>query len=175
MPKSPLFHQRFYAELKRRRVFRVMALYGATSFAVLEAADILIPMMGMSDAVTRAVASLLLLGFPIAIILDWPFELTPEGVQRTAEATPGERSEIITAPASKRWPSGLLALEGEADLAFQWLNKARVYGDPGLAEVVAENGFEGIHSDPRWLPFLENLGRSDEQLALIEFEVTVPG
>jgi serine/threonine protein kinase/Tfp pilus assembly protein PilF len=68
----------------------------------------------------------------------------------------------------------VLALRGEADRAFEWLDKAVQYNDPGLSEIAATNLFTNIHDDPRWLPFLESIGRSPEQLAAIEFEVTLP-
>jgi TPR repeat protein len=45
------------------------------------------------------------------------------------------------------------AFRGEADKAFEWLDKAVEYGDRGLAEIVTENLFDKIHADPRWLPF----------------------
>ena len=67
MADRPPRHQRFFAELKRRRVFRVMALYGAASFAVLQAVDLLVPVLGLSDSVTQGVAVLLLVGAPLAI------------------------------------------------------------------------------------------------------------
>ncbi|MGH8213790.1 MAG: hypothetical protein ACREPP_11240, partial [Rhodanobacteraceae bacterium] len=60
---------------------------------------------------------------------------------------------------------------GEADPAFAWLDKAVEYQDPGLSEIVTENLFEKIHSDPRWLPFLRKLGKAPEQLAKIKFSV----
>ena len=63
---------------------------------------------------------------------------------------------------------------GEADPAFAWLDKAVEYGDPGLAEIVTENLFDKIHADPRWLPFLRKVGKAPEQLAKIEFKVTLP-
>jgi TolB-like protein/Tfp pilus assembly protein PilF len=66
------------------------------------------------------------------------------------------------------------AFRGDADKAFEWLDKAVQYKDPGLADVVAENLFDNIHSDPRWLPFLRKLGRAPEQLAKIQFKVTLP-
>ena len=66
------------------------------------------------------------------------------------------------------------AFRGEADKAFEWLDKAVAYGDPGLAEIVTENLFDNIHSDPRWLPFLRKIGKAPEQLAKIEFKVTLP-
>jgi adenylate cyclase len=48
------------------------------------------------------------------------------------------------------------------------------YQDPGLADIVTENLFDNIHSDPRWLPFLRKIGRAPEQLAKIQFKVTLP-
>jgi tetratricopeptide (TPR) repeat protein len=66
------------------------------------------------------------------------------------------------------------AYRGEADKAFEWLDKAVEYGDPGLAEIVSENLFDNIHKDPRWLPFLRKVGKAPEQLAKIEFKVPLP-
>jgi tetratricopeptide (TPR) repeat protein len=63
------------------------------------------------------------------------------------------------------------AFRGETDKAFEWLDKAVQYQDGGLSEIVAENLFDNIHSDPRWLPFLRKLGRAPEQLAKIEFKM----
>ncbi len=59
----------------------------------------------------------------------------------------------------------------EADRAFEWLDKAVEYNDPGLSEIPSAILFTNIHDDPRWLPFLESIGKSPEQLAAIEFEV----
>jgi TolB-like protein/Flp pilus assembly protein TadD len=66
------------------------------------------------------------------------------------------------------------AYRGEADQAFEWLDKAVEYGDTGLGEIVTENLFDKIHADPRWLVFLRKIGKSPEQLAKIEFKVTQP-
>ena len=66
------------------------------------------------------------------------------------------------------------AYRGEADKAFEWLDKAIEYGDGGLGEIVTENLFDKIHADPRWLPYLRKIGKAPEQLAKIEFKVTLP-
>jgi TolB-like protein/Flp pilus assembly protein TadD len=66
------------------------------------------------------------------------------------------------------------AFRGEADKAFAWLDKAVEYADSGLGEIVTENLFDNIHADPRWLPFLRKVGKAPEQLAKIEFKVTLP-
>jgi TolB-like protein/class 3 adenylate cyclase/Flp pilus assembly protein TadD len=60
---------------------------------------------------------------------------------------------------------------GDADKAFEWLDKAVAYQDPGFGEIVTENLFDKIHSDPRWLPFLHKIGRAPDQLAKIEFKM----
>jgi tetratricopeptide (TPR) repeat protein len=66
------------------------------------------------------------------------------------------------------------AFRGESDRALAWLEKAVEYGDTGLGDIVQENLFDAIRSDPRWLPFMRRIGRAPEQLAKIEFKVTLP-
>jgi hypothetical protein len=51
----------------------------------------------------------------------------------------------------------VLAFRGEADRAFEWLDKAVTYRDPGLAEIAVQPWFANLHQDPRWLPFLRKL------------------
>ena len=66
------------------------------------------------------------------------------------------------------------AYRGQAHKAFEWLDKAIAYKDTGLGEIVSETLFAGIRGDPRWLPFLRMIGKAPEQLAKIEFKVTLP-
>jgi hypothetical protein len=66
------------------------------------------------------------------------------------------------------------AFRREPDPAFEWLDKAVEYADPGLSEIVAESQFSNIHDDPRWLHFLRSIGKPPEQLAEIPFEVSLP-
>jgi tetratricopeptide (TPR) repeat protein len=68
----------------------------------------------------------------------------------------------------------VLAYRGEADRAFEWLDKAVKYKDTGLSDILLAQMFDNIQDDPRWLPFLESIGKSPEQLAAIEFKVTLP-
>jgi TolB-like protein/class 3 adenylate cyclase/Tfp pilus assembly protein PilF len=68
----------------------------------------------------------------------------------------------------------VLAFRGEVDRTFEWLDKAVQHKDPGLSQIHSQNLFSNIHDDPRWLPFLESIGKSPEQLAAIKFEVTLP-
>lgn len=110
MSERPPTLQSFFAELKRRRVFRVMAVYGAVAFVVLQVADIAFEPLGLPPWTMTFVLFLALVGFPIAVVLAWAFETTPEGVRRTLPARPEEIEELVAAPRRHRWPAGLLAL-----------------------------------------------------------------
>ena len=68
----------------------------------------------------------------------------------------------------------VLAYRGEADRAFEWLDKAVSYRDTDLGGMGIQPMFANLHADPRWLPFLRKLGMTPEQLAAIKFDVKVP-
>lgn len=85
----------FWAELRRRKVVRVAAVYGATVFVVVQAASLFLPRMGLPDWTVTLVVWLALLGFPLALVLAWAFEMTPDGVRRTeTTAGDGERAPV---------------------------------------------------------------------------------
>jgi hypothetical protein len=69
-------------ELKRRNVFRVGAAYGIVGWLLIEIASVLLPTFDAPDWVMKAFSSLVILGFPLAVILAWAFEVTPEGIKR---------------------------------------------------------------------------------------------
>ncbi len=143
MPEAPGY-QKFFAELKRRRVFRVMAVYGAVAFVVLQVADIAFPGLGLPPWALTLVLALILLGFPIAIVLAWAFEMTPEGVKRTEAAAPGEITAIVAEPAQRRWPAGLLALAGIAALmaGAWWVGRSSAPTGEGTGIVRAASANE---------------------------------
>lgn len=103
-------YQRFFAELKRRKVFRVMAVYGAVGFVLLQVVELLVPALLLPEWTYRLVTLLLIVGFPIGIVLAWAFESTPDGIQRTDSASESELAAITAAPLGKRWPAGIAAL-----------------------------------------------------------------
>jgi TolB-like protein/Flp pilus assembly protein TadD len=84
----------FFAELKRRNVYKVAVAYAIVGWLVMQIAATVVPALHLSDAITSAVVLLVILGFPIALISAWAFELTPEGLERTeaADAAPTRRS-----------------------------------------------------------------------------------
>ena len=78
----------FLDELRRRSVVRVAAVYAAVGFAVIEVVQAVFPALLFPDWLERAVVVLVLLGFPIALVIAWAFEVTPTGIKRTED--PGE-------------------------------------------------------------------------------------
>ena len=71
----------FYAELKRRNVFKVAIVYTLIAWVLLQVSDTLGPALRLPEWLLSAVAFLLILGFPVAIIFAWAFELTPDGLK----------------------------------------------------------------------------------------------
>lgn len=86
MPQPTNKPTQFWQELKRRKVFRVIAMYAATAFIIMEAGDIMLPRLGLPDWTVTFVIILLIVGFPITFILSWIFDFTPEGIKKTESA-----------------------------------------------------------------------------------------
>jgi len=89
---------RFWQELKRRKVFRVIAMYTATAFIIIEAGDIMLPRLGLPDWTVTFIIILLIIGFPIVIILSWIFDITPEGLSKTGLIKEDEDKYITDQP-----------------------------------------------------------------------------
>ena len=77
---------RLFEELKRRHVFRATAVYLVVAWVILQLADIVVPALGLPEWVMTLVLALLVLCLPLAIVLAWIFDLTPQGLQRDGES-----------------------------------------------------------------------------------------
>lgn len=78
----------FFTELRRRNVFKVGIVYIVVAWLILQVSDTLGPALHLPEWFVSAVAFLLILGFPVAIIFAWAFDLTPEGLKRETNAEP---------------------------------------------------------------------------------------
>ncbi|MEN3368574.1 MAG: hypothetical protein V7609_717 [Verrucomicrobiota bacterium] len=78
----------FFAELKRRRVYKVAAAYAIVGWILIQAAVSTFPVLLIPAWATKLVIVLVLLGFPVAIILAWAFDVTPSGIKRTDTDVP---------------------------------------------------------------------------------------
>jgi serine/threonine-protein kinase len=87
----------FFAELKRRNVYKVAVAYGVVAWLLMQIASQIFPFFDIPNWVVRLVVLLLVIGFPIALIIAWAFEVTPEGIKRTEAAdAAGQRSRGVT-------------------------------------------------------------------------------
>ncbi|HEY2800995.1 MAG TPA: tetratricopeptide repeat protein [Chthoniobacterales bacterium] len=80
----------FFAELKRRNVYKVAVAYVVVSWLLLQAASIFLPAFDAPSWVMKVLIILLLFGFPIALALSWAFEITPDGIKLESEIAPNE-------------------------------------------------------------------------------------
>src|SRR5215472_163535 len=86
----------FFSELKRRNVYKVAAAYAVVAWLLMQVASQIFPFFDIPNWVVRLVVLLLVIGFPIALIIAWAFETTPEGIKRTEVAdAAGQRSRGV--------------------------------------------------------------------------------
>src|SRR5215211_2644999 len=86
----------FFAELKRRNVYKVAVAYGVVAWLLMQIASQIFPFFEIPNWVVRLVVLFLIIGFPVALIIAWAFEVTPEGVKRTEAAdAAGQRSRGV--------------------------------------------------------------------------------
>lgn len=100
----------FIEELKRRNVFRVAVLYVVVGWLILQVTDVFTSLLPLPDWSSRLVVLLVLLGFPIALILAWAFELTPEGLRRDREVGPSSTGATVRRPKIDYFIGGALVL-----------------------------------------------------------------
>src|SRR5438876_5040565 len=76
----------FFGELKRRNVYKVAVAYAVVGWLLVQVATQVFPFFEIPNWAVRLVVLLLIIGFPIALIIAWAFEVTPEGIKRTEAA-----------------------------------------------------------------------------------------
>ena len=82
--------QSFFAELKRRNVYKVAVAYAVVAWLLIQAASILFPTFEAPPWVMKVFVAVIALGFPVALVFSWAFEITPEGIKREADVAPNE-------------------------------------------------------------------------------------
>jgi TolB-like protein len=80
----------FFAELKRRNVYKVAVAYAVVSWLLIQIATQVFPFFEIPNWAVRLVVLVLIIGFPVALILSWAFEITPQGIKRESEISPNE-------------------------------------------------------------------------------------
>src|SRR5437763_1167134 len=80
----------FFAELKRRNVYKVAVAYGVVAWLTIQAASIFLPAFNAPQWAMQVIILILVVGFPIALVFSWAFEITPEGIRRESEVEPNK-------------------------------------------------------------------------------------
>src|SRR6266850_8366965 len=80
--------ENFFAELKRRNVYKVAVAYAVVAWLVIQAASIFLPAFDAPPWVMNIFIIVIIFGFPIALALSWAFEITPEGIKLESEIEP---------------------------------------------------------------------------------------
>ncbi len=158
-----------WGELKRRNVVRVAVAYAVVSWLILQLTDVLMPLLGLPEWVDRLVFLLLVIGFPLALIFAWAFELTPEGLRKEKDV---DRAQSITPITGRKLDFAIIAVLAVALVFFvgthQW------GGETGNAEIadksIAVLPFVNMSSDPEQEYFSD--GISEELLNVLS---KIPG
>src|SRR5947208_16053334 len=114
----------FFAELKRRNVYKVAVAYAIVSWLLIQIATQVFPFFEIPNWAVRFVVLLLIIGFPIALFLAWAFEITPEGIKRAEDVDVGKS---ITHQTGRKlfWTTAVLAVVAIALFAYQfWRTKS---------------------------------------------------
>src|SRR6266403_499196 len=75
----------FFSELKRRNVYKVAVAYAVVGWLLVQVATQVFPFFDIPNWAVRLVVLAIIIGFPIALVIAWAFELTPEGLKRSED------------------------------------------------------------------------------------------
>src|SRR5256714_2795538 len=152
----------FFAELKRRNVYKVAVAYAIVAWLLIQVATQVFPFFEIPNWAVRLVVLLVILGFPIALFLAWAFEITPEGIKRAEDV---DLNQSITHRTGRKLISTTVVLGVLAAglLGFQLL-RSKSIGTPGQnASAARTEAATGSLSEKSIavLPF-ENLSRDPD-------------
>lgn len=122
----------FFKELRRRNIYKVAVTYAITGWIVMQIATSVFPALEFPQWTTQFVIILVLIGFPIALVFAWAFEITPDGLKRTSKVAVEDSLSHQTGRKLNYWIIGLLSLAVVLLLAERiWL--AGTYDSPGAS------------------------------------------
>ena len=137
----------FFAELKRRNVYRAAIAYAVVGWLLIQIATQVFPFFDIPGWVVRMVVLLLALGFPAALVVAWAYELTPEGIKRTDEVRPGQSIRRNTGRKLDFLIIGVLVLVGALLLVDRMRPSRDHVPDPLPEKSVAVLPFENMSDE----------------------------
>ena len=148
----------FFEELKRRNVFRVGVAYLIVAWLTLQVTDIVVPILELPDAFSKGVLLLLAVGFPVAIVLAWAFELTPEGVKKEKDV---DRSASITQHSGRKLNTVIISVLSLAVVIFA-LDKFVWTSDEPPAPAEGSEAVAALDTGPKTIAVLPFVNMSDD-------------
>jgi len=123
----------FFGELKRRNVYKVAVAYVVAGWALAQGIAQVFPVFDIPNWVVRLIVLLIVIGFPIALLLAWAFELTPEGIKRTEDV------DLATSPSRNRTWIYVVVIAGAMSLGLFFLGRYTVSNRTAKAELPARS------------------------------------
>lgn len=137
-------------ELKRRNVVRAAALYAVGSWLILQIVDVSDGVLGLPEWTMRLVAFLLALGFPLAVIFSWVYEITPDGIKRESKL---DRSTLDNSETTRRLDLVVIALLIIAIGLFAWQQYRGQSTEPHSSAAQSSDGGTAAIDSIAVLPF----------------------
>src|SRR3954467_5426600 len=114
-PTAQMNTRRFFTELKRRKVYRVAAAYAVLAWLLIQIATQVFPFFEIPTWAVRLIIVALVLGFPVALLLSWAFDLTPGGVVRTEDIEATKALAPVVRPEPPEKSIAVLPFENFSD------------------------------------------------------------
>ena len=151
----------FFAELKRRNVYKVAVAYVVVGWLSIQAASIFFPAFDAPPWAIKILILILVFGFPVALVFSWAFEITPEGIKRESEVAP---SESITHHTGRKiiGLTSIMAILAFGLLTFQLLRSKSHPESGSTAEASAPAAVTG-NVDQKSLAVLAFANLSDDK------------
>ena len=148
MPQKSSPISQFWQELKRRRVVHVITVYASAAFVIIELINNLTEPLNLPPGLSTIVVVILAVGFPLAVILAWIYDLTPEGMEKTKsveEIAEGEKTVVPNAWKIATYVS-FVVIVGLAVLNIVWGSKMLKAGDIQSLVILPFDNYTGDDS-----------------------------
>ena len=151
----------FFSELKRRHVYRVAVLYIIVSWLVLQVADVLMSFLPLPEWTANLIFLLLILGFPIAMVFAWAFELTPDGLKLDKPSATESQTNASAGTASRKKLDFMIFSAMAVALAYfafnhDWQGSEETDGTGEIRSIVVLP-LENLMNDPEQAYFVDGL------------------